>query len=92
MIRISAALVGISIAGSALAGQGQVVPAGDRVQDCSNAAEQVLSKTKGRLLSVKPRENRCIVTVIVPHGGERPEKVVVRVDYADGDSNQDNGQ
>ena len=43
-------------------------------------------------LSVKPRENRCIVTVVVQNGGERPEKIVVRVDYADTDSNQDNGQ
>ncbi|MGV1761027.1 hypothetical protein ACQZ6F_01165 [Rhizobium sp. A22-96] len=92
MIRISAALVGISIAGPVLAGQGQVVQSGDKIQDCSNAADQVLSKTKGRLLSVKPRENRCIVTVIVPHSGNRPEKIVVPVDFTDTDSNQDNGQ
>lgn len=92
MIRILAALVGISIAGSALAGQGQVVPVADKIQDCSNAADQVLSKTKGRLLSVRPRDNRCIVTVIVQHGEQRPEKVVVRVDYIDTDSNQENGQ
>lgn len=92
MIRISAALVGISIAGSALAGQGQAARIGDKIPDCSNAADQVLSKTKGRLLSVKPRENRCIVTVIVPHGEQRPEKVVVRVDFTDSDNNQENGQ
>ncbi|ENN88115.1 hypothetical protein RHSP_39017 [Rhizobium freirei PRF 81] len=92
MIRILAALVGISVAGSALAGQGQVVPVTGKIQDCSNAADQVLSKTKGRLLSVRPRDNRCIVTVIVRHGEQRPEKVVVRVDYIDADPNQENGQ
>lgn len=64
----------------------------DKIQDCSNAADEVLSKTKGWLLSVRPRENRCIVTVIVPHGEERPEKIVVRVEYADTDTNQENGQ
>jgi hypothetical protein len=92
MIRISTVLVGISIAGSALAEQGHAVQIGDRIQDCSDAADQVLSRTKGRLLSVKPRENRCIVTVIVEHGEQRPEKVVVRVDLADTNSNQVNGQ
>lgn len=92
MIRILAAFVGIAIAEAAIAGQGQVAQIGDKAQDCSNAVDQVLSRTKGRLLSVKPRENRCIVTVIVPHGEQRPEKIVVRVDYADTDSNQENGQ
>ena len=92
MFRFSTVLVGISIAGSALAGQEQVVQFNDKIHDCSNAADRVLSKTNGRLLSVKPRENRCIVTVVVQNGGERPEKIVVRVDYADTDSNQDNGQ
>ncbi|MFS8049773.1 hypothetical protein [Rhizobium sp. BR 314] len=92
MIRILVALAGLSIAGVALAGQGQVIQLGDKVRDCSNAADEVLSKTKGRLLSVKPRENRCIVTVIVPHGEQRPEKVVVRVDYIDADNNTENSQ
>lgn len=54
--------------------------------------DQVLSTTKGYLLSVKPRENRCIVTVIVPHGEQRPEKVAVRVDYTNADNSQENGQ
>ena len=53
MIRFSTVLVGISIAGSALAGQEQVVQFSDKIQDCSNAADRVLSKTNGRLLSVK---------------------------------------
>lgn len=85
-------LVVISIAGSAWAGQGQSVQVGDQIRDCANAADRVVSETHGRLLSVKPRENRCIVTVIVQHGEERPQKVVVRVDFTDTDSNQDNGQ
>lgn len=92
MIRILTIVAGISIAGSTLAGQSQIVQSTYRIQDCSNAVDQVLSKTKGRLLSVKPRENRCIVTVIIPHGEQRPEKVVVRVDYTDADNSQEIGQ
>ncbi len=85
-------MAGILIAGSALAGQNQVVQSAYKIQDCSNAVDEVLTKTKGRLLSVRPRENRCIVTVIVPHGEQRPEKVVVRVDFNDKDNSQNNGQ
>ena len=92
MIRVLTILAGIWIAGSAIAGQGQVTQSTYNVQDCSSAVDQVLSTTKGRLLSVKPRENRCIVTVIVPHGEQRPEKVVVRVDYSNADNSQENGQ
>ena len=90
MIRVLTILAGISIAGSAIAGQ--VAQSTYNVQDCSSAVDHVLSTTKGRLLSVKPRENRCIVTVIVPHGEQRPEKVVVRVDYSNNDNGQENGQ
>lgn len=85
-------LAGILIASTASAGQSQIAQSTYGIQDCSNAAEQVLSKTKGRLLSVKPRENRCIVTVIVPHDKQRPEKVVVRVDYTNADNSQENGE
>jgi len=92
MIRISVLILGLSISGLALAEQGKAVRAGDKIRDCSNAADEVLSKTKGRLLSVRPGENRCIVTVIVPHGEQRPEKVVVPVDYIDNDSSIENGQ
>ncbi|MFT3999293.1 MAG: hypothetical protein QM684_03585 [Rhizobium sp.] len=92
MIRILTILAGVSIADCAWAGQGQVVRSDYNIQDCSNAVDQVLSKTKGRLLSVKPREKRCIVTVIVQHGEQRPEKVVVRVDYTDANNNQENDQ
>ncbi|WP_162943980.1 MULTISPECIES: hypothetical protein [unclassified Rhizobium] len=72
-----------------MAGQSQIAY---KIQDCSNAVDEVLSKTKGHLLSVKPSDNRCIVTVIVPHGEQRPEKVVVRVDYTGTDDGQENGQ
>ncbi len=75
-----------------MAGQNQTAQSAYKVQDCSSAVDQVLSTTKGRLLSVKPRENRCIVTVIVPHGEQRPEKIVVRVDYTNADNGQENGQ
>jgi hypothetical protein len=75
-----------------MAGQNQIAQSTYKVQDCSSAVDQVLSATRGRLLSVKPRENRCIVTVIVPHGEQRPEKVVVRVDYSNADSGQENGR
>ena len=89
MIRILTILAGISVAGSVLAGQRQIAYG---IQDCSDAADEVLSKTKGRLLSVKFGDNRCIVTVIVPHGEQRPEKVVVRVDYTDTDGGEENGR
>lgn len=92
MIRISVLILGLSASGLALAEQGKAVRAGDKIRDCSNAADEVLSKTKGRLLSVRPGENSCIVTVIVPHGEQRPEKVVVPVDYIDNDSSIENGQ
>jgi len=92
MIRVLTILAGILIAGSAAAGQSQNAQSAYKIQDCSSAVDQVLSTTKGRLLSVKPREDRCIVTVIVSHGEQRPEKVVVRVDYSKTDNGQENGQ
>lgn len=89
MIRLLTILAGISIAGCASAEQSQIVQGAYRIQDCSGAVDQVLWKTKGRLLSVKPREKRCIVTVIIQHGDQRPEKVVVRVDYTDNGQGND---
>ncbi|GAC1045868.1 hypothetical protein thsrh120_58730 [Rhizobium sp. No.120] len=47
-----------------------------------------LVQDMGRLLSVKPRASCCIVTVIVPNGEQRPEKIVVRVDYNDAENGQ----
>jgi hypothetical protein len=52
----------------------------DRILDCSDIAQQVVDKSGGRLLSVRPHENRCTVTVLVHEDGKRPEKIVVKVD------------
>ncbi|MDE1997151.1 MAG: hypothetical protein KGI75_31920 [Rhizobiaceae bacterium] len=52
-------------------------------RDCSEVVDMVLSKTNGRLLSVKPYDDGCTVTVLVSRDGERPEKVVVRTTYED---------
>lgn len=52
----------------------------DRILDCSDIAQQVVDKSGGRLLSVRPHDNRCTITVLVHEDGKRPEKVVVRVD------------
>ncbi|AYG59449.1 hypothetical protein CCGE525_12065 [Rhizobium jaguaris] len=56
-----------------------------RFPDCSDIVERVLLKTKGRLLSMRPHADRCTVTVLVPRDGDRPEKVVVRVQFSDDD-------
>jgi hypothetical protein len=52
----------------------------DRILDCSDIAQQVVDKSGGRLLSVRPHDNRCTVTVLVHEDGKRPQKIVVRVD------------
>ena len=50
-------------------------------RDCSEIVDRVLLKTKGRLLSIRPHDDRCTVTVLVPREGDRPEKAVFRVEY-----------
>jgi hypothetical protein len=57
----------------------------EQIVDCNVVAEDVLSKTGGRLLSLRPHPDRCTITVLVPKSGERPHKVVVRVSKAVGD-------
>ena len=54
----------------------------EQTVDCNVAVEDVLSKTGGRLLSLRPHRDRCTITVLVPKSGERPHKVVVRVSKA----------
>jgi hypothetical protein len=65
--------------------------ASDRVLDCSDVVERVLEKSGGRLLSVRPHDDTCTVTVLVHEDGKRPYKLVVRMDSkdaADGAPNQ----
>ncbi len=47
--------------------------------DCSEAADQVVEKTGGQLLSVQPSGDSCIVTVLVQGNGQRPRKVTMKV-------------
>ena len=82
---ISAVALGILLAGAVPFERPGPMLVAERVHDCSDVAERVLLKTKGRLLSIRPHDDRCTVTVLVPRDGERPEKIVVRVQYADGD-------
>lgn len=57
-------------------------------RDCSEIVDRVLEKTKGRLLSIRPHDDQCTVTVLVPREGERPEKAVFRVEYKDLDADK----
>lgn len=57
--------------------------AGERVVDCSDVVERVLKKSGGSLLSVRPKDNKCTVTVLVHEDGKRPYKLVVRMDSTD---------
>jgi len=82
---ISAVALGILLAGAVPFERPGPMLVAEWVHDCSDVAERVLLKTKGRLLSIRPHDDRCTLTVLVPRDGERPEKIVVRVQYADGD-------
>jgi hypothetical protein len=57
--------------------------ASDRVVDCSDVVERVLEKSGGRLLSVRPHDDICTVTVLVHEDGKRPYKLVVKMDSKD---------
>ncbi|KQV63838.1 hypothetical protein [Rhizobium sp. Root1220] len=47
--------------------------------DCSEAAQEVVEKTGGQLLSVQPIGDNCIITVLVQGNGQRPRKLTVKV-------------
>lgn len=48
--------------------------------DCSAAAAEVVSETRGELLSAQPTaDGQCVVTVLVQGNGGRPKKVTMRV-------------
>ncbi|MDK4703272.1 MULTISPECIES: hypothetical protein [unclassified Rhizobium] len=47
--------------------------------DCSEAAEEVVAKTGGQLLSAQPSGDSCIITVLVQGNGQRPRKVTMKV-------------
>jgi hypothetical protein len=67
--------------------------AADRMIDCSDVVERVLEKSGGRLLSVRPHDDKCTVTVLVHEDGKRPYKLVVRMgsDSAAADDASDQG-
>ncbi|NLS19080.1 hypothetical protein HGP16_21310 [Rhizobium sp. P40RR-XXII] len=52
----------------------------DQPLDCVDVVEKVLIKTKGRLLSFRSTKDKCIVIFLLDKEGERPEKVIVKVD------------
>lgn len=47
--------------------------------DCSEAADQVVEKTGGQLLSAQPSGDSCIITVLIQGNGQRPRKVTMKV-------------
>lgn len=50
-----------------------------KIIDCGEAAEEILAKNEGRLLSIRPHDERCTIVVLVTKDGERPRKVIFRV-------------
>ncbi|ACS60251.1 hypothetical protein Rleg_5424 (plasmid) [Rhizobium leguminosarum bv. trifolii WSM1325] len=50
-----------------------------QVVDCSDAVDEILMKTQGRLLSIRPHADRCTVVVLITREGERPQKKIFRV-------------
>ena len=52
----------------------------DQPQDCAGVVEKVLIKTKGRLLSFISNKDTCTVIFLLDKKGERPEKVILKVD------------
>lgn len=86
---ISVVVLGVALARDISFDRPQPTFIAERISDCSDIVERVLSKTKGRLLSMRPHEDRCTVTVLVPRDGARPEKIVVREQYSDvGEDNE----
>lgn len=74
-----------TIAVATLTASSAVTPAAAQIQlaragsDCSDAADQVVAKTGGQLLSVQPSGDSCVVTVIVQGNGQRPRKLTFKV-------------
>lgn len=87
-VMILAVVLGIALASNRPLARPKLTLVADRVSDCSDIVDQVISRTKGRLLSIRPHDDRCTVTVLVPRDGDRPQKIVVRVQYADDDLGQ----
>ncbi len=52
----------------------------DQPLDCADVVEKVLIKTKGRLLSFSSTKDKCTVIFLLDKKGERPEKVILKVD------------
>lgn len=70
----------LSLAISAYTLAPRPVFAEDRLADCTEVVEKVLSKTTGRLLSFRPGKKKCTVVILMQNAGERPEKIVLQID------------
>ncbi|WP_285168804.1 hypothetical protein [Rhizobium sp. CNPSo 3464] len=55
-------------------------PAPNRLNDCTDVVEDVLSKTRGRLLSFRQGDEKCTVIILLQKDGERPEKIILHID------------
>lgn len=58
----------------------QAIFVSDQPSDCADVVEKVLIKTKGRLLSFSSTKDKCTVVFLLDKDGERPEKVIIKVD------------
>ena len=65
---------------SAYAQTPRATPVTDRPVDCTEVVEKVLAKTRGRLLSFRPGEEKCTVVILLRKEGKRPEKFVLEID------------
>jgi len=65
---------------SAYAETPRAIPVTDRAVDCTEVVEKVLAKTRGRLLSFRPGEEKCTVVILLRKEGKRPEKFVFQID------------
>jgi hypothetical protein len=76
-----AALAMVSVlATSAHAQALRPTPSMNRLADCTEVVEHVLSKTSGRLLSFRQGAEKCTVIILLQKDGERPEKIVLHID------------
>ncbi|MBX4970023.1 hypothetical protein ABID08_005962 [Rhizobium binae] len=66
----------------AFGGHREVLVAQAKIVDCAEAAEEILANNGGRLLSIRPHDDRCTIVVLVTKEGERPRKVIFRVPEA----------
>ncbi|MBX4949816.1 hypothetical protein HJA95_09565 [Rhizobium binae] len=80
MILVAASII---LSGAAANRPQQVIElARAKIVDCGQMAEEILANNDGRLLSIRPHDDRCTIVVLVTKEGERPRKVIFRVPQA----------